>query len=209
LIFIKSIISIKDMFENTKAAFLRRSNNRLFTGVFKGDGLHIGPGNDPLKKHHYPLCESITLVSVPEYTIENDTLKHQLSDKQFDFVYATSLGVYEDEPKDVINHWLSFVKSKGHLILTIPDEDLYEQGYFPSIFNNSHKKTFSIYKHQSWSGKHYNIIDLVLELDSTTCRKIELVDSNYDYSLYGKQVDQTYSFSDGVEACIEVILKKF
>ena len=37
------------MYENTKAAFLRRSNNRLFTNVFKGDGLHIAPGNDPLK----------------------------------------------------------------------------------------------------------------------------------------------------------------
>ncbi len=197
------------MYENTKAAFLRRSNNRLFTNVFKGDGLHISPGNDPLKQQHYPLCKSITVAEVADSKIETDSLKQQLGNKEFDFVYATNLAFYEDEPIHVINHWLNFVTSKGHLVLTVSDEDLYEQGNFPSIFNNSHKKTFSIYKQMSWSGKHYNLLDIIQKLNTVTCRKIELIDSNYDYSLYGKGVDQTYNFADGVEACIEVILKKY
>jgi len=197
------------MYENTKAAFLRRSSNRLFTNVFKGDGLHIAPGNDPLKKLHYPLCNSIALINTADFKIETDTLKSQLKEKQFDFVYATNLAFYEDEPIEVIKHWLQFVASKGHLVFTVSDEDLYEQGNFPSIFNNSHKKTFSIYKQLSWSGKHYNLLDIIQKLNNVTCRKIELVDSNYDYSLYGKGVDQTYNFADGVEACIEVILKKY
>ena len=197
------------MYENTKAAFLRRSNNRLFTTVFKGDGLHISPGGDPLKKSHYPLCNSITLMDSQDTKIETDKLIEQTGQKQFDFVYATNLAVYEDEPLNVINHWLKFVASKGYLVFTVTDEDLYEQGNFPSIFNNSHKKTFSIYKQLSWSGKHYNILDIIQKLNNVTCRKIELVDSNYDYSLYGKGVDQTMSFSDGVEACIEVVLKKY
>ena len=197
------------MYENTKAAFLRRSNNRLFTSVFKGNGLHISPGHDPLKKLHYPLCENIEFVDSQDTKIETDKLTEQLKNKQFDFVYATNLAVYEDEPLAVVNHWLNFVASKGHLIFTVSDEDLYEQGNFPSIFNNSHKKTFSIYKQLSWSGRHYNILDIIQKINNATCRKIELVDSNYDYSLYGKGVDQTYNFSDGVEACIEVILKKY
>jgi len=197
------------MYENTKAAFLRRGNNRLFTNVFKGDGLHISPGNDPLKQHHYPLCKSVTLINTADSKIETDTLKEQLSNREFDFVYATNLAFYEDEPINVINHWLNFVNSKGHLVLTVSDEDLYEQGNFPSIFNNSHKKTFSIYKQMSWSGRHYNLLDIIQKLNNVTCRKIELIDSNYDYSLYGKGVDQTYNFADGVEACIEVILKKY
>jgi hypothetical protein len=197
------------MYENTKAAFLRRSNNRLFTSVFKGEGLHIGPGSDPLLKHHYPLCSNITLCNIAEPNINNDNIKNTLNNKKFDFVYATSLAVYEDEPFDVINHWLQFVQSRGHLVLTVPDEDLYEQGNFPSIFNNTHKKTFSIYKKESWSGRHYNFLDLIQKLNNVSCRKIELIDSNYDYSLLGKGVDQTYSFTDGVEACIEVVLKKY
>lgn len=197
------------MYENTKAAFLRRSHNRLFTSVFKGEGLHIAPGSDPLLKHHYPLCTNIAFSNINQYKISEDNLKNSLGDKQFDFVYGTSLTVYEDEPIDVINHWLKFVKSKGYLVLTVPDEDLYEQGNFPSIFNNTHRRTFSIYKKVSWSGNHYNLLDIIHNINDASLRKIELIDSNYDYSLYGKGVDQTYNFADGVEACIEVILKKY
>jgi SAM-dependent methyltransferase len=197
------------MYENTKAAFLRRSNNRLFTSVFKGEGLHIGPGGDPLLKHHYPLCTNITLCNIAEHSISGDNIKNTIENKKFDFVYATSLAVYEDEPQDVINHWLQFVNSRGYLVLTVPDEDLYEQGNFPSIFNNTHKKTFSIFKQLSWSGRHYNLLEIIQKLNNVSCRKIELIDSNYDYSLLGKGVDQTYNFSDGVEACIEVVLKKY
>ena len=197
------------MYETTKAAFLRRSNNRLFTNVFKGNGLHIAPGSDPLKKHHYPLCNNISLANTTDTRLETDTLNQQRGDKQFDFVYASNLAFYENEPIEVIKHWLEFVVSKGHLVFTVPDEDLYEQGNFPSIFNNSHKKTFSIYKQLSWSGKHYNLLDIIQKLNNVTCRKIELIDSNYDYSLYGKGVDQTYNFADGVESCIEVVLKKY
>ncbi len=197
------------MYENTKAAFLRRSNNRLFTNVFKGDGLHISPGNDPLKKSHYPLCTNISFANSADSKIETDTLSEQIGTKQYDFVYTTNLVTYEDEPINVINHWLNFVTSKGHLVFVVPDEDLYEQGNYPSIFNNSHKKTFSIYKQLSWSGRHYNLLDIIQKLNNVTCRKIELIDSNYDYSLYGKGVDQTYNFADGVEACIEVVLKKY
>jgi hypothetical protein len=134
------------MYENTKAAFLRRSNNRLFTNVFKGDGLHISPGNDPLKQQHYPLCKSITVAEIADSKIETDSLKQQLSNKEFDFVYATNLAFYEDEPIHVINHWLNFVTSKGHLVLTVSDEELYEKifrsleltlGYLVGCFDES------------------------------------------------------------------------
>jgi SAM-dependent methyltransferase len=197
------------MYENTKAAFLRRGVSRSYHNVFKGNGLHISPGNDPLKKIHYPMCSNIETVDISEARIGGDKLTENLKEKTFDFVYATNITVYEEDPVDVINHWLKFVKSKGHLIITAPDEDLYEQGNFPSVFNNTHKKTFSIYKESSWSGKHYNFLDIIQKINTACCRKIELIDSNYDYSLIGKGVDQTINFQDGVEACIEVILKKY
>jgi SAM-dependent methyltransferase len=197
------------MYENTKAALLRRGQHKIFINAFKGNGLHIGPGSDPLKKIHYPLCTNIETVNVNDSKIETDGIKNSLKDKQYDFVYSSHLPFYECEPLDVLNHWLNFVKTNGHLVFTVPDEDLYEQGNFPSIFNNSHKKTFSVYKKLSWSGKHYNILDILQKIDSISIKKIEIVDSNYDYSLIGKGIDQTFNFSDGVEACIEVIVKKF
>jgi len=41
------------MYENTKATFLRWSQNRLYHQVFKGEGAHIHPGDDPLKEKTY------------------------------------------------------------------------------------------------------------------------------------------------------------
>ena len=41
----------------------------------------------------------------------------------------------------------------GHLIVTVPDEDLYEQGHFPSDYNRDHKWTFTIHKPKSWSER--------------------------------------------------------
>ena len=43
----------------------------------------------------------------------------------------------------------------------VPDEDLYEQGTFPSSFNRDHKWTFTIFQEISWSSRSINILDLV------------------------------------------------
>jgi hypothetical protein len=52
-------------------------------------------------------------------------------------------------PQEAIQSWFSLVKPGGHLITIVPDEDLYEQGHFPSIFNSDHKSTFTISKSNS------------------------------------------------------------
>ncbi len=52
-----------------------------------------------------------------------------------------------------MHHWLRVLKPGGHLVVTIPEEDLYEQGRFPSTFNLDHKWTFTIHKQKSWSAK--------------------------------------------------------
>ena len=194
------------MYENTKATFLRWSQNRLYHQVFKGEGLHINPGDDPLKAKNFPLVKSIKTKNLENFNLEKDGLEDY---REFDFVLFTHLVGFEQEPEKVLTHILKCVKSKGHLIFTVPDEDLYEQGQFPSIFNKGHKRSFSIHKEESWSGKQCNIIDVIDKIDEASCRKIELVDTNYNYSLIGTGVDQTIQFVDGVEANIEVILRKY
>lgn len=194
------------MYENTKATFLRWCQNRLYHQVFKGEGLHVHPGDDPLKAKNFPLVKSIKTVNLKNFNLKDDGLEEL---GEFDFILFTGLVGYENEPKEVIDHLLKNVKSKGHLILTVPDEDLYEQGTFPSIFNKGHKRTFSIHKQESWSGKHVNLIDVIDSIENASCRKIELIDTNYNYSLIGTGVDQTVQFVDGVEACIEVVLRKY
>lgn len=196
------------MYENTKATFLRWSQNRTYHNVFKGTGLHINPGDDILKAKNFPLVEEIEKFDFDDFSLDTDKLK-DLEGKTFDFILFTSLVSFQEDPVEVVSKILEYVKPKGHLILTVPDEDLYEQGNFPSIFNKGHKRSYSIYKQDSWSGGHYDLIEMIDNVDTACCRKIELIDTNYNYSLIGSGIDQTVQFVDGVEACIEVILKKY
>ncbi|MEM5882479.1 MAG: SAM-dependent methyltransferase, partial [Candidatus Aenigmatarchaeota archaeon] len=76
------------------------------------------------------------------------------------------------------------------MIITVPNEDLYEQGVFPSTFNKDHKLTFTIYKKKSWSPRSLNIIDLILDLgESAEIVKIELLSQTYRFNL--PRYDQT------------------
>ena len=49
----------------------------------------------------------------------------------------------------------------GFLVLVVPDEDLYEQGMWPSAFNEDHKATFRLDRPSSWSPFSYGLRALV------------------------------------------------
>jgi len=91
------------------------------------------------------------------------------------------------------------------MIVMIPDEDLYEQGFFPSKFNSDHKWTFTIYKEKSWCAKSINLLDIIKSLDRYKICKLELLDRTFNYNI--KNQDQTRT-SKLTESAIEVILQK-
>ena len=64
-------------------------------------------------------------------------------------------------PYDAIHEWWKIVKEGGYLYVVVPDEDLYEQGVFPSRWNADHKFTFTIYKNESWSNNSINVLDII------------------------------------------------
>lgn len=84
------------------------------------------------------------------------------------------------EPAFTIQEWWKLVKPGGYLFFIVPDEDLYEQGVFPSRFNSDHKATFTISKVKSWSPKSYNVYDLAKSLPESKIVKLALQDRNYD-----------------------------
>jgi hypothetical protein len=100
--------------------------------------------------------------------------------------------------------WCEVLKPGGYLVFTVPDEDLYEQGVFPSRWNGDHKVTCTIWKEQSWCEKSVNIAELISKVPGMQIKRIELVDTDYDYSR--KNYDQTYHAD--AECFIEVILWK-
>jgi SAM-dependent methyltransferase len=112
------------------------------------------------------------------------------------------------DPHVALKNWLRILKTGGYLLLSVPDEDLYEQGIFPSTYNADHKHTFTIYKRSSWCSNSINLFDLLSSTDySLKILKIELLDSTYKYKT--SQVSRSDQSMTAIGECaIEVILKK-
>jgi hypothetical protein len=87
------------------------------------------------------------------------------------------------EPTKAILEWWKLVRVGGHLCFIVPDEDLYEQGVFPSRFNPDHKATFTISKQKSWSPVSINVLDLASSLPGSHLVRLILQDQGYDRSL--------------------------
>jgi len=102
-------------------------------------------------------------------------------------------------------NWLRVVKPGGHLIVIVPDEDLYEQGVFPSTFNRDHKWTFTVLKTRSWSERSINVLEMIGALGPAADPvKLELLTATYRFNL--PRYDQT---ATPVGECgIEFIIRK-
>ena len=109
-----------------------------------------------------------------------------------------------NDPREGLKIGLEFKKG-GYLIVTVPDEDLYEQGVFPSKFNLNHKWTFTIYKEKTWSKKSINLLDFLKGFSpSIEIKSISQLSSSYRYTL--PRYDQTLTPIG--ECGIEFILRK-
>ncbi|MBK9609072.1 MAG: class I SAM-dependent methyltransferase [Betaproteobacteria bacterium] len=107
----------------------------------------------------------------------------------YDAVHSSHCLEHMHDPPAALREWWSLVKPGGYLILVVPDEDLYEQGIWPSIFNRDHKATFRLDKPDSWSAVSHDIGKLVAALPQCEVISAEVQDANYDYSLRMKHGD--------------------
>lgn len=198
------------MSNETSKAAPRRNIDELFTKkAFVGKGIDIGCGPDPLKKEHgFPLIESIEPFDM-EHGDAQYVNKYR-DNGAYDFVHSSQCLEHMVNPYVALSNWFKLVKPGGYMVVTFPDEDLYEQGFWPSRWNSDHKWTFSIDKENSWSPKHISVVDLLGILGTKAIvHKLAVVDTRYDYSLIGKvpPVDQTLH-NDTAEAFIELVVQK-
>ncbi len=188
--------------ETTKANKRRKKSDLFREKVFVGKGIDVGCGEDILSRRYFR-----NITSIEPFDIKDGDAQYINKYRQengYDFIYSSNCLEHMNDPVISLQNWFALVKEGGHLAFTVPDEDLYEQGHFPSKFNADHKWTFTIFKEKSWSHKSVNIVDLLKNLENCKVIKIELVDTNYDYSM-PSGVDQTMG---NVEAFIEVVVRK-
>jgi ubiquinone/menaquinone biosynthesis C-methylase UbiE len=188
--------------EAQKAVGRRVHDSRFATRYFVGEGIDIGAGRDCLEhyKEFFPLIKS---VKGWDWADGDAQYMESVWDNTYDFVHSSHCLEHMQEPTEAILNWLRILKPGGHLIVTVPDEDMYEQGVWPSTFNSDHKWTFTMYKFKSWSPKSINLANFLC-LPKTKLVKLESLDQTFRHT--EMRFDQTSTLLG--ECAIEFVLKK-
>jgi SAM-dependent methyltransferase len=141
--------------------------------VLTGSGIDIGCGPDPVNK------------DVRRFDIQDGDANYitKYVSEEFDYVFSSHCLEHMHKPKEALLEWWKLVRLGGHLFFIVPDEDLYEQGIFPSRFNPDHKATFTISKQKSWSPFSINVMELAMNLPGSKIISIQLQDQGYDRKL--------------------------
>jgi SAM-dependent methyltransferase len=145
--------------------------SNLLLPYLHGKILDIGAGVDPITP------EALVFDKAQG---DAQVLDQYFPSESFDTVFSSHCLEHMPNPRQAIQAWFSLVKPGGHLITIVPDEDLYEQGHFPSIFNSDHKATFTLAKAHSWSPVSHNCLDLANELNGKLVYAA-LQSDNYDF----------------------------
>lgn len=189
--------------ETTKSRLRRLSDDRFINQYFVGEGIDIGCGNDSLGKYKntYTNISEVKAWDLPDGDAQ---LMLGVEDNTYDFVHSSHCLEHMRNPSEALQHWIRICKPGGYIVITIPEEDLYEQGEWPSTFNGDHKTSWTIAKQTSWSPVSVSVIPFLFQfLDKIEIIKIELIDHQFDYTI--GRVDQTLGKS---ESAIEFIVKK-
>jgi SAM-dependent methyltransferase len=192
------------MKETSKALIRRLHDVRFANTYFVGSGVDIGAGEDPLSNYtqQFPLIESVKAWDLQD----GDAQKMKtIKDETYDFVHSSHCLEHLWDPYEAFDNWIRICKPGGHIVTTIPDEDLYEQGVWPSNFNGDHKTSWTILKGESWAPNSISLIEFLYQYkDQVEVLKVELVNSSFMYDI--RRIDQTYHSIS--ECAIEFIVRK-
>ncbi len=158
------------MDETTKT---KRLMSDFETSILVGKGIDIGCGPDPVRPEALGFDQGQGDAA--------DILNYVQG--EFDYVYSSHCLEHMPDPRKALLDWWQLVRPGGHLFLVVPDEDLYEQGVFPSRFNSDHKATFTLSKARSWSPVSFNVLDLAQSLPEGQLISLSLQDQDYDRRL--------------------------
>jgi SAM-dependent methyltransferase len=189
----------------TSLSMQRRAHDSRFAArYFVGHGIDVGGGHDSLALfvELFPLIEHVVIYDAPQ----GDAQKlANVDDGAFDFLFSSHCLEHVRDPVEALANWIRVVRRGGHLVISVPDEDLYEQGAWPSTFNSDHKMTFTICKKSSWSPVSVNVFDLLPQFCDKV-KPISVITTDHAYRYRIPRFDQTRTPLS--ECAIEFVLKK-
>jgi SAM-dependent methyltransferase len=136
----------------------------------RGKVIDIGCGPDPIVAHAEP------------FDVQHGDAQNIAAIRPngvYDAVCSSHCLEHMRDVPGALQQWWALVRDGGYLILVVPDEDLYEQGGWPSLFNYDHKATFRLNKMDTWSPVSYDIIKLVGSLEGAIIINAERQDAGY------------------------------
>jgi SAM-dependent methyltransferase len=167
-----------------------------YEGLLVGHGIDIGCGGEPIT----PTCDTFDKTGCK---YNGDASRLDGVTDTYDWIFSSHLLEHLPNPTAAVARWWKHLKVGGFLILLVPDEDLYEQGVWPSTFNGDHKVTFTTSKAESWSPVSLNLLDLLPGLPYHKLISLTIQDTGYDYAL--ERRDQS---AGGAEVAVEMIVHK-
>jgi ubiquinone/menaquinone biosynthesis C-methylase UbiE len=192
------------MTQETGKAVARRVSDKRFANRFiQGQVIDIGSGDDGINKYR---SQFPNIVDVREWDLGDGDAVHLdgVGDNTYDCVHSSHCLEHLTDPVLAMTNWIRVAKPGAYIVVLVPDEDLYEQGVWPSTFNYDHKTSWTVAKLDSWSPVSQGVIPFLFQfLDQVQIVKIELIDHNFTYGV--PRQDQTLGTS---ESAIEFILRK-
>lgn len=188
--------------ETGKSMMRRSSDARFATRWITGEAIDIGAGDDSLANyaHMFPLLSSVRSWDVAD---GDAMFMTGVAGDRYDCVHSSHCWEHMVDPKTAIWNWRRICKPGGYLIIVVPDYVLYEQGYWPSLFNQDHKWCFSI-SGVAEHGEHIVLLDRPDLFEGLDVIKIESIERGYRYGT--PPHDQSLSIA--CEPAIEIIARK-
>ena len=184
------------MYEASKAMSRRK-------GVpwFKGNGIDIGAGPDCIDKYKnefgFTSCRNWDLVDGDAQYLAG------VADSTYDFVHSSHCLEHMVDVKASLKNWIRVCKSGGYIIITVPDEEMYEHNMWPSRFNGDHKWSFRIFRGTKLHAKSLNVFDLL----SKVWKDVEIIKVERIETSWNKDDPRDQTLGDA-ECCIEIVLRK-
>jgi SAM-dependent methyltransferase len=146
----------------------------FYEKYLQGRVIDIGCGPDPIVPH------------AEAFDLQHGDAQHVASLRPcgaYDAVCSSHCLEHMRDVPAALAQWWALVRPGGYLILVVPDEDLYEQGGWPSLFNSDHKATFRMGKVETWSPVSYDILELARSLPGAQIVSCQRHDRHYDHAL--------------------------
>jgi predicted SAM-dependent methyltransferase len=165
-----------------------------------GRGIDVGCGPDPLKREDWPKITEVVPYDIVLGNVDAQFLP-EIKDAEFDFLHSSHNLEHLKNPRVALTNWLRVIKPGGFVVVTAPDELLYEQGKWPSRFNESHLVSLTMRSMPILPGS-VNIPHLLWKL-AVDVEHLTLLTENWDPAKLGQ--DQTLL---DAECSIEFVVRK-